>query len=290
MHDDSRTATFSSSSAYRLMTKNKAGTGFGAPALKYIKQTRQEIKLGRSIKNEFEAKQTSWGTFLEKRVFRKLLDSSYQDVTNDGRLFHPKIKHYSGIPDFLKDLDTVCDCKCPFNPEKFCDKMEALEDYGTFKEQFPEDFWQLISNTVLLRANGIYIKYMEAINYVPYLSELPDIRIDADGRKSMRWLDYHTDSMLPWLPDGGHYKNINIHRFTPMERDIEEWTDVITLSVDTLTGYQRQQIIGKRSDLPVSKKVFIDPGPKRISSIEHALNIKETQWNDPDWQENSDND
>jgi len=243
------------------MAKDKKGTGFGKVALKYIKQTRQEIKLGRSIKNEVDAKQTSWGTFLEKHVFRKKLDSSYQYAADKGRLFHPDIKHYSGIPDFLKDYDTVADCKCPFNPEKFCDKMEALEDYGDFKKHFPEDFWQLISNLVLLRANGLDINFIEAINYVPYESDLADIRLSADGDRSMRWLEYTTDAGLPWVPNDGHYKDLNIHRFRVMERDVEEWTEYgIKLAVDKLLGINQPEIATKKV---ISEKsaTYKDPGP-----------------------------
>lgn len=266
MHDDSRTATFSSSRAWELMTTGK-GTFWGAKALKYIKQTRYEMKLGRSIKNEFEAKQTSWGTFLEGHVFRQKLDSSYQDVTKQGRLYHPDITHYSGVPDFLKDFDTVADCKCPFNMEKFCEKMDALEDYETFKEEFPEDFWQLISNTVLLRANGIDIKFIESINYVPYKSELADIRMNADGKKSMRFLDYHTDSMLPWLPDNGHYKNINVKRFQVMERDVEAWTNRIRLAVELLTSAPSVSKVHETG----SAKTYFDPGPARKSSLNDII-------------------
>jgi hypothetical protein len=184
-------------------------------------------------------------------------------VAGEARLFHPEIPHYSGVPDFLKNFDTVADCKCPFNPEKFCDKMEALKDYGTFKEEFPEDFWQLISNVVLLRANDIDIKFIEAINYMPYLSELIDIRAAAEDDRSMRWLEYTTDNGLPWLPDGGHYKNINVHTFGVMERDVEEWTDIIRKSVDKLTNVQRPTIIGARKDKPTPQ--YIDNGPKKVS-------------------------
>lgn len=267
MHDDSRTATFSSSSAWKLMTKNKAGTGFGAPALKYIKQTRQEMKLGRAIKNEVDAKQTSWGTFLEKYVFRKKLDSSYQYAADKGRLFHPLIKHYSGIPDFLQGFDTVADCKCPFNPEKFCDKMEALEDYGTFKKKFPEDFWQLISNVVLLRANGLEIDHIEAINYMPYESDLIDIRMKADGNRSMRWLEYTTDAGLPWVPDGGNYKDLNAHRFRVMERDVEEWTECIKISVDKLNGVSQPEISARNKVISAKAAAYVDPGPAGKLSI-----------------------
>lgn len=268
MHDDSRIATFSSSRGYHLMTSDNKGTGFGAPALKYIKQICHEIKLGRSITNEAEAKQTSWGTFLETRVFN-LLDTSYQNTTKQGRLFHPEIKHYSGVPDFLSGFDTVCDCKCSFNMEKFCDKMAALEDYGTFKEEFPADFWQLVSNLVLLRANGLEINFIEAINYVPYLSELPDIRMAAEGDKSMRWLEYTMDNGLPWIPSCSYYKNINIHRFRVMERDVEEWTARIRLAVDTVTGIQSPVISGKRTPEPI--RVSADKGPKATLSLGNVL-------------------
>lgn len=269
MQDDSRTATFSSSQAYRLMTNNKKGTGLGAPALKYIKQVGYEMDLGRSISNEFEAKQTSWGTFLEKKVFRQRLDTSYQYAADKGRLYHPEIKHYSGIPDFLKDFDTVADCKCPFNIEKFCDKLKALEDYSTFKEQFPEDFWQLVSNLVLLRANGMKIDYIESINYVPYLSELPDIRMDSEGEKSMKWLEWTNDNGLPWLPDNGKYKNINIVRFRVMERDVDEWTERLRYCVDKLLGVSVPEVVGKRAEVHVRKSV--DKGPRKVLSFSQAI-------------------
>jgi hypothetical protein len=250
------------------MTNNKQRTRLGAPALKYIKQVGYEMQIGRSISREFNAIETSWGNFLERRAFR-LLDTGYQNVTKQGRLFHPDIKHYSGIPDFIARFDGVADCKCPFNMEKFCDKMEALKDYSTFKEEFPEDFWQLVSNLVLLRANGMDINFIESINYIPYLSELPDIRMDAEGDKSMRWLEWTNDNGLPWLPDGGHYKNINIFRFRVMERDVEEWTERIQLAVDMLTCDQPNP--GKKQSEVV--RVSADKGPKKIASFEN-LNIE----------------
>jgi hypothetical protein len=260
MHDDSRTATFSSSSAWKLFTTGKGGKGLGAPALKYIKQVRQEGKLGRSIKNQVEAKQTSWGTFLESRVF-KMVDTSYQHVAHQGRLVHPDHNRWTGIPDFLSGYDTVSDCKCPFNPEKFCDKMEALQDYGTFKKEFPEDFWQLVSNLVLLRANGLDINFIEAVNYMPYRSELDEIRMCAGDDKSMRWLEYTPDEGLPWLPDGGHYKNLNIHRFQVMERDVDHCNMIFPMCIDIMLGIREPDIVvsGARSKSPKEKAIITKP-------------------------------
>lgn len=263
MHDDSRTATFSSSQAYHLMTSDKKGTGFGAPALKYIQQTKYEMKLGRSIKNEFTAKETSWGTFLERRVFR-MLPTSYQYAANQGRLFHPEIPHYSGIPDVLNNTDAVGDAKCPFNMEKFCRKQDALEDYSTFKDQFPEDFWQLVSNLTLLRANGLEIDYIEAVNYVPYKSELEEIRQSAEDDESMKWLQYTTDAGLPWLPDGGHYKNLNIHRFRVMQRDVDDWLERLTMAVNALLGREEVKHIATPAIVMITEPTKT---PKKLSEL-----------------------
>lgn len=235
MKDETRIATFSSSQVYRLMGSAKKTGDLSAPALKYIKQVRYEIGLGRSISNDFDAKETSWGNLCEKIAFRRL-PLSYQYVADQGRLFHQSIKHFSGVPDFLKDTDTVADSKCPFSLEKFCDKIAALEKgYDAFKEEFPADFYQLISNTVLLRDNGMDVKFMEAINFVPYESELDRIRELAEGDDSLRWMQWTTNAGLPWLPDGGKYKNLNIHRFEINEKDVEEFTDKIKICVQKLS-------------------------------------------------------
>jgi len=235
MQDDTRTATFSSSQIYRLMTNGKAAGSLGVPALKYIKQVQYEIKLGRSIQKEVEAKPLSWGNFNEPRVFRKL-GSEYQYVARQGRLFHPEIKHFSGIPDFLKGYDTVSDCKCLFNMEKFCDKMEAIKTYQTFKDEFPEDFWQLVSNLILLRANGLQIDYIESISYVPFESELEEIRADAalTFDDSMKWLSWTTDAGLPWLKNGMTYQNITAARWRVDEKDVEECIERVKLCVSKL--------------------------------------------------------
>ena len=230
--DANRFSTYSSSSAWKLMTKDKSGKKFGAPGIKYIKQVGYEIKLGRAVGSDFDSKQTSWGHFNERRVFN-LLPTSYQFVAND-RLFHHEIKHYSGVPDYLDGIYTVADCKCPFNMEKFCDKMEALKSIETFREDFPEDYWQLISNIILLRANGINIKFIEAINYVPYKSELQEIRDLAEDNAKMKWLSYTDDDGLPWIRDGGNYTNLNRHRFEVIEKDVDELQEQILKAVELL--------------------------------------------------------
>jgi hypothetical protein len=233
MQDVTRNATFSSSQVYRLMTNGKAANSLGAPALKYIKQVRYEKIIGRSIQKEVEAKEMSWGNFNEPRVFRKL-GTEYQYVGKQARLFHPDINHFSGIPDFLKGFDTVSDCKCMFSMEKFCDKMVALKDYEKFKDEFPEDFWQLVSNLVLLRANGLEINYIESITYVPFQSELEEIRADAAFDDSMKWLSWTKDAGLPWLKHGLTYQNITCFRFRVNEQDVTDLIERVKICVEKL--------------------------------------------------------
>lgn len=234
MYDQTRTASFSSSSIWKLMTKDKSGKKIGAPGLKYIKQVGYEEKLGRAIQKDFESKETSWGTLVEKRAF-KLLPTDYQYVANQGRLVHTQIKKWTGIPDFLKDTDTVADCKCPFSLEKFCDKMDALNSgYETFKNEFPEDFWQLVSGTALLRSNSIDIKFIEAINYMPYESEIEEIRSSAEDDSTMKWLTWTSNDGLPWLRDGGYYKNLNVHRFEVKEDDVNALTERVMEAISLL--------------------------------------------------------
>lgn len=201
------------------MTNNKAGDGFGVPALKYIKQVRYERNLGRAINPERDSRPTSWGKFVETRAF-DLLPLEYT-LTSKKRLYHPSLP-MSGMPDVVK-YHTVSDVKCPYSLEVFCDKLEALKDIEVYKKEFPEDYWQNISNAVLLEVNGFPIKYMEAIIYVPYESELQAIKEMASNYKGdqneIAWIFFADNESLPYLLDGGKYKNLNVIRFEVPEGD-----------------------------------------------------------------------
>lgn len=213
-----RAGTFSSSSAWKLMTKDKSGKGFGAPALKYIKQVNHEIKLGRAITTEQSSRPTTWGLAVQRYVF-DMLHLSY--VWMDGsRFFHPDVPRWSGSPDTLKET-TVGDVKCPML-ENFCDKIAVLEralrtgDLTEYKTEYPEDYWQHISNSILLQKNGYPCDHFEAIIFCPYKSELEAIRemiLQMDNNEAFKWIYYAHDNELPWLYDGGHYKNLNVFRF-----------------------------------------------------------------------------
>ncbi len=223
MKDETRVATFSSSQIWKLMTKDKQG-GFGAPAKKYIKQVQYEMLLGRSINHETNARPASWGVMLESRVF-DLIGIEYQLVSRD-RIVNPNCIHHTGMPDIVTDTK-VGDIKCPFSLEVFCDKLKALQSIETYKDEFPEDYWQLVSGSILTEKN-----IMEAIIYVPYQSELADIRdmasnFDGEYQTKVEWIQYAYDADLPYLNEGGHYKNLNIFAFEVPQSD----KDLLTAKV-----------------------------------------------------------
>lgn len=222
-----RHGTFSSSNIWKLMTNDKSGKSFGAPAIKYIRQVQHELRLGRAINREISSHPTSWGLLCEKRV-HDILPLEYSLVSSE-RLFHPSIPFYSGAPDLKKEI-TVADVKCPHSLEVFCDKLEALNSPITYKSEFPEDYWQHLSNAILLEANGIKTTHFEAIIYCPYISELKEIRelasnYDGADQSKYAWINFASDNELPYLIEGKHYKNLNVIRWEIFEPDKKALTD-----------------------------------------------------------------
>lgn len=226
-----RFGTFSSSNIWKLMTKDRKGIGWGAPALKYMKQVQHELNLGRSINPERDSRATSWGRFVEKRAF-DVLSLKYKLVSTDKRYVHPETPLWTGLPDLLAE-ETIGDVKCPFSLEVFCDKIDSLAAIEVYKEEFPEDYYQLVSNAILTGS-----KYAEAVIYVPYQEELATIREMAsnfDGNQnSIAWLNWAEDDELPYLIKGGRYKNINIFRFEVPEIDKKNLSDTVLRAIELL--------------------------------------------------------
>lgn len=213
-----RIGNFTSSEIVALTKKDKKGTGFGAPALTYIEETNMERLLGRSLTTEVDARATSWGKLLEPRVF-DLLGLEYK-LSSTETIVHPTIPYWAGSPDGSKP-NTTADFKAPLTLKSFCqlvqplyeglagmDAMNRVREDHKDGEKF---YWQIVSNAIH-QGN----EFGELIPYMPYFSELEEIRIMArthEQRKKYQWVDYASDDELPYLIDGGYYKNLNIIRF-----------------------------------------------------------------------------
>lgn len=217
-----RNGNFTSSEIFALTKKDRSGKSFGAPALTYIQETNMERRLCRAITDEVSARPLSWGKLNERRV-HDVIGTDYQ-LCSTETLSHPEIEYWKGSPDFIRYFEdtfhnTVVDAKCPLTLKAFCQLVDGWEKDGIDGiRAIPRDvgekyYWQLVSNAILTGCN-----YAELIVYVPYKSELDAIRDMAmnwtgDNEHHYKWIAYALDDELPYLIEGGHYKNLNRFRF-----------------------------------------------------------------------------
>lgn len=225
-----RNGNFTSSTIVALTSCDRSGKKPGVPFYSYIEEKNIERRLCRSIEADADARPLSWGTLLEGRVFN-LLGTEYR-LCSQETIQHPTFDYWCGSPDGEKfDQDkTVIDFKCPYTIKSFCQMVDAwttggIEGVRNLTKDGEKYYWQLVSNAVLTGA-----KSAELILYMPYESELEEIRelarnYDGDKQYRFRWIDLAADDELPYILDGGHYKNINIMRFEIPFMDKQFLTD-----------------------------------------------------------------
>jgi hypothetical protein len=229
-----RIGNFTSSEIVALTTTGKNIYGFGKPALTYIEECNMERRLGRSITKEESAKPLTWGKLLEKRVF-ELLGTQYKESAQET-ILHPLINYWAGSPDGLKfdEGQTVYDIKCPITLKSFCQLVdgcymeikgrEMIDRIKDFHKDGEKYYWQLVSNAILTDS-----KYAELIVYAPLQSELDAIRDEVNNyngdANKVAWVRWSQDNELPYLNDGGYYKNLNIIRFEVPQADKDFLTE-----------------------------------------------------------------
>lgn len=228
INNTARNGNFTSSEIVALTKKDKKGE-FGASALTYIEETNFERRLGRSLTTEVDARPLTWGKLLEIMAFDELgldyiLSSTQTDV-------HPKIPYWVGSKDGIK-LDegrTVIDIKSPFTLKSFCQLvqplylgmtgMAAMDWVRENHKDGDKFYWQLVSNAVLNNC-----QFAELIPFMPYKSQIEEIRlraqqVPAELMSKHYWIAMANDDDLPYLPDGGYYKNLNKIRFEVPQAD-----------------------------------------------------------------------
>lgn len=225
-----RIGRFTSSGIGALMTFAKDGKSFGKPALSYIAEKKMERRLGRSLQTDTTSKPTSWGKACELRVF-ELLGLEYQ-LQHKTTIEHPELAEYwAGSPDMLTE-DAVCEIKSPYTLKSFC-QFADCKSIDEIRENHPDGedyYWQCVSNAILCNK-----KKVEFIVYCPYRSELSDIRdwvnnLDGD-QKPYEFINYASDYELPFLIDGGYYKNLNVWKFDVPESDMLALQDRIMMAI-----------------------------------------------------------
>jgi hypothetical protein len=264
-----RIGNFTSSEIVALMseptaTAKKQGAIFGSTAFTYIRETNMERRLGRSLEDEKTAKPLTWGKFLESRVFGLLgLDYTLSSQETDQ---HPTIKFWSGSKDGLKHDEgkTVTDIKCPLTLKSFCQLVDPLYDGLTgmdainkIRERHKNGdkyYWQLVSNSIINNT-----RFAELIVYMPYHSELEDIKVEAQQVEAQDlskhyWIAMASEDELPYLNDGGFYKNLNIIRFEVPQEDKDYLTERVTAAGKLLVDWKTLSVVVDKTILPSSNK------------------------------------
>lgn len=266
-----RVGNFTSSEIVALTKKGKEKDSFGVPALTYIEECNWERRLGRSIDSESNARPLTWGQLGEKRVF-ELLPLEYQ-LVSDESIQHPEIDCWSGSPDANKfdEGRTVVEIKCPITLKSFCQLVDPLynkdfkaEDGNFLINQIRENhkdgekyYWQTISNSILTNS-----QFAELIIYCPYESELEAIRemanhFDGPEQHRYKWIAFADNEELPYLPDFGYYKNINIIRFEVPQEDKNFLKQRVLKAKEKLNGWGMKESIKKiveNDHIPLSFK------------------------------------
>lgn len=231
--------------------------GFSDSALTYIMECNMERRLGRSISTETNARPLQWGKLVEKHAFDQLGTAYILTSTETDQ--HPTIPYWAGSKDAHKedsDGRTVADIKCPQTLKSFCSlvdplyvagkdglaHMDALRNGwshdGVEYKKHPDGekyYWQLVSNGIINDC-----KYGELIVYMPYRKELNTIRemaTDHINAHNFTWIALAQDDDLPYLHNGGFYKNINVIRFEIPQADKDFLTDCVEHAGKLLKSY-----------------------------------------------------
>jgi hypothetical protein len=229
IENKNRIGNFTSSKIFHLTKSGKGENGFGATAITYIKETNIERKLGRSIDTGAYSKDMAWGSFLEHRVFDKM-EYGYLLCSDETKL-HPSISYWAGTTDLIIPKIKIGEIKC-YQPKHFAEYTDAIltQDVKYLKENCPEEYWQIVSNSII---NNVAIG--EAISYMPYQSELDELRelaeyYDGDDQWKYRFIAESPDSSLAYLPDNGYYKNLNRFEFEVPQEDKDFLTERVKLA------------------------------------------------------------
>ena len=229
LSNPARIGSFTSSEIYNLLKKDRSGKGFGVPALTYIEERNMARRLGRSLTTETNSRPTTWGKCLEPFAFQKL--GFDYELVSDVTIQHPDIPYWCGSPDLI-GANLVGDEKCPMTLKSFCQLVDPIynglsgdEAIQIIREKHPDGekyYQQLVSNSILTNST-----FAELIVYVPFRSDLDEIRLSAADRKEYRWIEYADDYELPWLVDGGYYQDVNIIHFEVPQSDKEILTNAV---------------------------------------------------------------
>lgn len=218
-----RIGNFTSSQIFNLCAVNKDGS-YSSAYYTYIGKKIRERKMKRSLDMGKYGSAMAWGKFLEKRV-NDNLPLDYQMLHKSTKI-HPKFDYVAGSVDFLVPKVKVSELKC-YEPDKFSSYVSCLMtgDLDQIKREFAQEYWQMVNNSQIHKTPK-----MEAIVYMPYESEMDEIRELAEDPEYLsaigmmpwetRFIVEKPNSQLAVLPDDSYFKNLNRFEFDVPINDV----------------------------------------------------------------------
>ena len=219
-----RHGRITSSNIHKIVKSGRAKDAvFSQAALTYFQHKRAERRICRSVESSGHSQPAVWGLFMEMIVF-SLLGLDYK-INSQDTTIHPDDEFsdfWSGSCDLLVPGVKVGEIKS-FQLEKGLALNDCImkKDVELFKKEFPEIYWQIISNCIL---ENVYMG--EIISYIPYYSEMPEIQkmaadIDGADQSKYRFIAEKDMMDLACIPDDGYYSNVTTFEFEAPEEDME---------------------------------------------------------------------
>lgn len=237
----SRLGTFSSSSIHKLMSSGRAAGSIGKPFYTYVEEKAFEHRLQRELQKEESAKPLKWGHLLENFAFNEL-ELQYKLISKT-RYYHDSIPYWSGMPDCITE-DRIVDIKSHWTLKAFCTIVESYRGgLEAFKAKHKDYYWQLLSNAILADK-----KIVEIVSFVPYKSQLEEIKefVGSPQFTELKlysgdyyFLEFAQDNELPYLIEGGYYKNAERFEFEIPQEDKEHLTSRVKLA-----GVELEKLLG----------------------------------------------
>lgn len=232
-----RIGRFTSSNIYRLL-------GSDAVIKTYILEKKAERSLGRSVDLGATSQPLIWGKVAEYYCHKFHLGLEYSLISKQT-VTHPKIKFWSGSPDAEKK-ETACEIKC-YEPKKFylfsialLQLKEGLITLDAFKKDFKEEYYQVVSNAILLNKPKA-----ELIAYTPTEEQLIQIRQEIEETNVLevlgielwqgRFIYEKNIYNLSYIPTGIDYPNFVSYEFVIPADDIILLTKAVLNAEKLLT-------------------------------------------------------
>jgi len=206
--------------------KMRAG-GFDSKGENYIQEKIYERRMKSTLDGDAYSQPMAWGNIMEMYLY-SILGTEYE-MTSKATTLHPDYgEFWSGSPDMLiKEfglVKVVSEIKC-YGKKGFAayvdciHEAQAKEDVGIFRDKYPKEYWQIVSNCCIQGApEGEVMAFMPYVSQFPEIKEIVENLEDADIWK-YRFIVEKPISALPFLPDDGYYDNINTYRFEVPEAD-----------------------------------------------------------------------